>query len=188
MLNEEFGLRSGGILNHVAAFEIPGGRKLVFHTDGGMNIAPNLEEKRQILWNTITALHRLGIEQPKVAVLAANEQVNPKMPATVDAKALVEMADEFPSCIIEGPVAMDVAVSADAAAHKGIASRIAGDADIFLVPTIEAGNLLGKSLVYYAGAKIAGVVLGATHPIVMVSRADDAQAKLHSIALASLLV
>jgi phosphate butyryltransferase len=184
------GLRSGTILSHFAAFEIPGEKKLVFHTDGGMNIAPTLQEKRDILLSAVRALHRMGIEKPKVAVLAANEQVTPKMPATVDAKALMKMgaAGQLPPCVIEGPVAMDVAASAEAARHKGITSTIAGDVDLFLVPNIEAGNMVGKTLVYYAKAKVAGVILGATHPIVMVSRSDTAEAKLNSLALASLMI
>ncbi len=185
-LNEEVGLRSGRILCHFAAFEIPGEKKLAYHVDGGMNIAPNLEQKKQIILLAIEALKSMGIENPNVAVLTANEQVNPKMPATVDAKALVDMAaaGEFPPCVMEGPIAMDVAASAEAAKHKGINSKIAGNVDIFVVPTIEAGNMIGKTLVYYAKAKIAGVIIGATNPIVMTSRADTAEAKLASIALA----
>lgn len=189
VLNPESGLRSGRILTHFAAFEIPGEKKLAFHVDGGMNIAPALQEKKEILISAIEALQAMGVEKPNVAVLAANEQVSPKMPVTMDAKALVEMSEAglLPPCVIEGPIAMDVAASAEAARHKGIESKIAGDVDIFLVPTIEAGNLVGKALVNYAKAKIAGLVLGATHPIVMVSRADTAEAKLNSIALACLV-
>jgi len=187
-LNAESGLRTGNILSHFAAFEIPGEKKLVFHVDGGMNIAPNLQEKKEILISAIEVLRVMGINTPKVAVLTANEQVNPKMPATIDAKALADMgtAGLLPPCIIEGPIAMDVAASAEAAKHKGIESEIAGDVDIFLVPTIEAGNMVGKTLVHYAKAKIAGMILGATNPIVMVSRADTAESKLNSIALACL--
>ncbi|MDF2571554.1 MAG: phosphotransacetylase [Sporomusa sp.] len=187
-LNPENGLRSGRILSHFAAFEIPGEKKLAYHVDGGMNIAPSLEQKKEILISAIETLKIMGINQPKVAVLASNEQVNPKMPATVDAKALVDMAaaGELPSCIIEGPIAMDVAASAEAAKHKGIESKIAGDVDIFLVPTIEAGNMVGKTLVNYAKAKIAGMIIGAKRPIIMVSRSDSAEAKLYSIAMACL--
>jgi phosphate butyryltransferase len=189
-LHADSGLRSGRLLSHVMAFEIPGEPKLVFHTDGGINVAPALEEKKQILANAIEALHSLGVAQPCVAVLTANEQVNPKIPATMDAAALVlaAKAGELPDCLIEGPIALDVAVSPEAARHKGIRSEISGKADIFLVPNIESGNLLGKSLVYYAKAKIAGLVLGATHPIVMTSRSDTAEAKVNSIALACCLV
>lgn len=187
-LDAKAGLRTGRVLSHFAAFEIPGQQKLSFHTDGGMNISPSLQEKKEILINAIEALAVMGIRTPKVAVLAANELVNAKMPATVDAKKLADMADQglLPPCILEGPIAMDVAASAEAARHKGIESKIAGDVDIFLVPTIEAGNMVGKTLVYYANAKIAGMILGAANPIVMVSRADTAESKLHSIALASL--
>lgn len=189
-LHAESGLRSGRLLSHVMAFEIPGEPKLVFHTDGGINVAPTLEEKKQILANAVEALHSLGVARPCVAVLAANEQVNPRIPATVDAAALVQAAEagELPDCIIEGPIALDVAVSPEAARHKGIRSEISGKADIFLVPNIESGNVLGKSLVYYAKSKIAGLVLGATHPIVMTSRSDTAEAKVNSIALACCLV
>lgn len=188
VLNPDHGLRTGRILSHFAAFEIPGQKKLAFHTDGGMNVAPTLEEKKEILVNALEALEKLGITKPNVAVLTANEQVNPKIPVTMDAKALSEMGEAglLPSCVIEGPIAMDVAASAEAAKHKGIKSKIAGDVDLFLVPTIEAGNMVGKTLVNYAKAKIAGVILGATHPVVMVSRADTPEAKVHSIALACL--
>lgn len=188
-LNPGCGLRSGGILSHFAAFEIPGEKKIAFHTDGGMIVSPNLDEKRGILVNSLEALRRLGIETPHVAVLAANEQVNPGIPATADAQALVDLWRQgaFSPCVIEGPMAMDVAASAAAAAHKGIRSGIAGNIDLFLLPNIEAGNLVGKTLVCYAGAKMAGVILGATHPIVLVSRSDNAEAKVNSIALACLL-
>ena len=182
------GLRTGRLLSHLAVFEIPGEEKLVFHTDGGINIAPNLEEKKDILVNAMLALKAIGIANPYVALLTANEMVNPKMPATVDAKALVEMSrqGELPPGVVEGPIALDVAVSPQAAKHKGITSRISGKVDLFLVPNIETGNALGKSLIYYAKAKMAGLVLGATHPIVMTSRAETAEGKLHSIALACL--
>ncbi len=188
-LDPSRGLRSGRILSHIAAFEIPSSRKLVFHSDGGMNIAPTLDEKEQILRNAIEAVRGLGIDMPKIAILAANEKPTPKMPATMDAQALVERwkAGNFPPCIVEGPIAMDVAASREAAGHKGIHSVIAGDVDIFIVPNIEAGNMIGKTLVYYAGAKIAGIVAGALKPIVMVSRSDNAKAKIDSIALACLV-
>ena len=186
VLHPECGLRTGRLLCHLAAFEVPGDRKLVFHTDGGMNIAPNLAEKKDILASALLALADLGIPCPKVAVLTANEVVSPKMPATVDAQALTEMnrRGEIGPAIVEGPIAMDVALSREAAAHKGIRSEVTGDVDLFMVPGIEAGNLLGKALIYCAHAKSAGVILGATHPVVMVSRSDSAAAKLHSIALA----
>ncbi|HWR29340.1 MAG TPA: phosphate acyltransferase [Negativicutes bacterium] len=186
VLHPECGLRTGRLLCHLAAFEVPGDEKLVFHTDGGMNIAPTLLEKKDILVSALLALEALGIKLPKVAILTANEVVNPKMPATVDALALVEMNRQgvFGPALLEGPISMDVALSREAAEHKGIKSEISGQVDLFVVPSIEAGNLLGKALIYCAKAKSAGVILGATHPVVMVSRADSADAKLNSIALA----
>lgn len=190
VLNAEVGLRTGRLLSHLAAFEAPGEKKLIFHTDGGMNIAPDLQEKKDILLNSLLALAALGIGKAKVAILAANEVVNPKMPATVDARGLMEMqaAGELPpDCILEGPIAMDVALNLEAAKHKGIASAVAGEVDLFLLPSIEAGNILAKALIYYAKFKFAGVILGATHPIVMGSRADSGATKLNSIALACCL-
>ncbi len=189
VLHPECGLRTDRLLCHLAAFEVPGDKKLVFHTDGGMNVAPTLAEKKDIVRSSLRALADLGIDCPKVAVLAANEVVSPKMPATVNAQALMEMnrRGELGPAIVEGPMAMDVALSREAAAHKGIKSRIAGDVDLFVVPGIEAGNILGKALIHCAGAQSAGVILGATRPVVMVSRADSAAAKLNSIALACCL-
>lgn len=186
VLDPAVGLRTGRLLSHFAAFEVPGEAKLIFHSDGGMNIAPTLAEKKDILINAMLTLHSLGIEKPNVALLTANEQVSPKMPSTVDAKALADMAEagQLPEGVVEGPIALDVAVSPEAAKHKGIASRITGQADLFLMPNIETGNALGKSLVYYAKGKMAGIVLGATHPIVLTSRSDTPEGKLYSIALA----
>jgi Phosphotransacetylase len=190
VLNDEAGLKTGRLLSHLAVFEIPGEKKLAFHTDGGMNIAPSLKDKKDILVNALGALKALGIDAPNVAILAANEMVNSKMPATVDAQALVKLNAEehLTAGIVEGPIAMDVAASKQAACHKGIASRIAGEVDLFVVPNIEAGNLVGKTLVYYAKAETAGIVVGATHPIVMTSRSDTAEAKLNAIALACMIV
>ena len=188
VLNAEIGLRTGRLLSHLAAFEVPGESRLIFHSDGGMNIAPSLAEKKDILVNALLMLQSLGIDQPNVAVLTANEQINPKMPATTDAKALTDMslAGELPAGIVEGPIALDVAISPEAAKHKGIVSRISGQVDLFLMPNIETGNSMGKSLLYYAKAKMAGVVLGATNPIVLTSRSETPEGKLYSIALACL--
>lgn len=191
VVNKEVGLRTGRLLSHLSVYEVPGGKKLIFLTDSGMNVAPNQEEKKDILVNAIMAASVLAIERPKVAVLAASEIVNPKIQATVDAKALADMyryrQGEFPPAIVEGPIAMDVALNAEHAKHKGLTSEVAGDVDIFMIPNIEAGNILSKALIHYANFKNAGVVIGATHPVVMVSRADSAEAKLYSIALACLL-
>lgn len=180
--------RPGAILSHMAAFEVPGQDRLLFFTDGGMVIAPDLEMKRRILSNALEALRTMGITSPRVAVLTANELVNPKMPATVDAAALTELADggAFGDCLVEGPVSMDVALDCEAAERKGLQSKICGRADLFLLPNIEAGNILAKALVHFAGARMAGVVLGASYPIVLTSRAESARGKLDSIALACL--
>jgi phosphate butyryltransferase len=189
VLDPIHGLRTDKLLSHLAAFDIPGQKKVIFHTDGGMNIAPSLQEKKDIVINAIKALETLGIKNPKVAILAANEKVSSSMPSTVDAQALVKLREEgiIPSGILEGPISMDVAVSPESAKHKGIESVISGDVDLFVVPNIEAGNLQGKTWLYYTGAKMAGVILGASQPIVMTSRSESAEGKLVSISLASLL-
>lgn len=188
VLHSQEGLRTGRLLSHLACLEVPGQEKLLFVSDGGMNISPTLAEKKDILINSLLALHNAGIKCPNVAVLTANEMVNPKMTATVDAQALVELntAGELPLCIIEGPIAMDVAVSPEAGKHKGIASKIAGQADLFLVPNIETGNVASKILIHFAKAQMAGIVLGATNPIVMTSRAETPEGKMYSMALACL--
>jgi phosphate butyryltransferase len=188
ILNAEVGLRTGRVLSHLTCYEVPGADKLMFFTDGGINISPTLEEKKDILDNSIEVMKTMGISSPKIAVLTANEQVSPKMPATVDAKALADMYAEDTSFtgIVEGPVSMDVALSAEAAKHKGISSRIAGDVDLFLFPSIEAANITSKSLIHFAGFRIAWFILGATNPVLMVSRSYSAEAKLHSIALGCL--
>ena len=188
-LHPERGLRTGRLLSHLAALETPGKDKLEFLTDGGMNIAPGLEEKKRILENSLEAMAHMGISCPKVAVMCANEQVSPKMQATVDAQGLVEawQAGAFTDCIVEGPIAMDVAVNPEAARHKGIRSQVTGQVDLFLMPNIDAGNMVAKTMIQYGKAKIAGVILGASHPMVMVSRSDDAEAKLNAIAMAALL-
>ncbi len=188
VLNPAVGLRTGRLLSHLAVFELPGEPKLAFYTDGGMNIAPTLAEKKDILVNAMLTLAALGIKKPNVAVLTANEQVSPRMPATVDARALSELAaaGQLPPGTVEGPIAYDVAINPEAAKHKGLSSRISGKVDLFLMPNIETGNALGKALQYYGKAKMAGIVLGATHPIVLTSRAETAEGKLYSIALACL--
>ena len=188
-LDANRGLRTGRLLSHLVALEIPGEKKLAFYTDGGMNIEPGFEEKKLILENALGALAQMGVETPKVAILCANEQVNPKMQATVDAKALVDAweAGTFGDCIVEGPIAMDVALSPQAAHHKGIKSRISGDVDLYLMPNIESGNMTTKAILHYTRTKFAGVILGAARPIVMVSRSDTAEAKLNAIAMAALM-
>jgi phosphate butyryltransferase len=186
VLNKEFGLRTGHVLSHVAAFEIPDYNRLIFVTDAAMNIAPDLNQKVQIVKNAVNVARSLGIECPKVAPLAAVEVVNPDMQATLDAAVLTQMnaRGQIQNCQIDGPLALDNAVSAFAAEHKGIVSEVAGQADILLVPTIEVGNVLYKSLIYFANAKVGAVIAGAKAPIVLTSRADSAESKLYSLAVA----
>lgn len=186
VLNKEFGLRTGNALSHVAVFEIPGYERLTVLTDAGMNIAPDLEQKVQIINNAVGVAHGIGIENPKVAPLAAVEVVNPAMQATIDAAVLTQMnrRGQIKGCVVDGPLALDNAVSLEAAEHKGIHSEAAGKADILLVPNIETGNSLYKSLIYFAGAKVGAVIAGAKAPVVLTSRADSAESKLYSLALA----
>jgi phosphate butyryltransferase len=186
VLNKEYGLRTGSVLSHVAVFEVPHYDRYIIVTDAAMNIAPDLEQKAQIIANAVSVAKSIGIEKPKVAPLAAVEVVNPAMSATIDAAALSMMNDrgQIKGCIVDGPLALDNAVSPAAAEHKGIVSEVAGNADILLVPDIEAGNILYKSLVYFANAKVGAVIAGAKAPIVLTSRADSAESKLYSLALA----
>lgn len=189
VLDKEIGLRTGNLLSHVAILEAVGYDRLILMTDGGMNIAPDLQQKAQIVQNAVEVACSLGFENPKVAPIAALELVNPDMPATVDAALLAKMAErgQIRNCIIDGPLALDNAISKEAAKHKGIVSAVAGDADILLVPYIEVGNVLYKSMVYFAGAQAAGVIAGARAPIVLTSRADSHQTKVNSIAAAVLM-
>lgn len=189
VLDEKIGLRTGNVLSHVAVFDVPGYDRLFYVTDAAMNIAPNLEQKKQIIENAVQVANALGNNNPKVAVLAAVEKVNPKMQATLDAAELIKMneAGEIKGCTLGGPFALDNAVSVEASRHKGIAHPVAGQADILMVPVIEAGNMLYKSLVFFARAKNAGIIVGAKAPVVLTSRADSDEAKLNSIAIGVLM-
>lgn len=186
VLNKDYGLRVGKILSHVAAFQIPGYDRLIFVTDAAVNIAPDLNQKIEIITNAVGIARDLGIELPKVAVISAVETVNPNMVATVDAAILAQMnrRGQIINCIVDGPLGLDNAISKHAADRKGIKSEVAGVADIIMVPTIEVGNVLYKSLVYFSKAKVGGLIAGAKAPIVLTSRADDAQSKLYSLVLA----
>ncbi|SEB13073.1 phosphate butyryltransferase [Thalassobacillus cyri] len=188
VLHKEYGLRTGNVLSHTALFEIPNQDRLIFLTDAAMNIAPSLEEKGQIIENAVSVARSLGVELPKVAVLAAVEVVNPAMPATMDAAMLTQMnrRGQLKDCQVDGPLAFDNAVSKTAAEQKGINSPVAGEADILVVPAIEVANALYKSFMYFAEAKVAGIISGAAAPIVLTSRADSAESKIYSLALALL--
>lgn len=188
VLNREYGLRTGKVLSHVAAFEVTGYNRLLFVTDAAMNVAPDLETKAQIIRNAVATAQACGVARPIVAPLAAIETINPAMVPTTDAAALVMMnkRGQINDCVIDGPLALDNAVSIEAAAQKGLTGETAGKADILLVPNIEAGNILYKSLMYFANAKVGAIIQGATAPIVLTSRADTAESKLYSLALAIL--
>ena len=190
VLNKEWGLRTDSLLSHVMIYEVDFYHKLLVTTDGGMNIAPNYEQKVKILKNAIKATEPLGLETIKVCALAAKEKVNPKMQATVDAKELEDACKngEFgENVIVEGPLAFDLAVSKEACEVKGFKTEVGGDVDIILMPTIEVGNGIGKAFTYAAGAKSAGIIMGAKAPIVLVSRADTHESKLYSIAYGAIV-
>lgn len=187
VLDKGNGLLSGSLLSHIAFFESPYYHKLLCITDAALNIAPDLQEKAGIINNAVYALHRLGVTLPKVGILAAVETVNPKMEATTHAAMLVAMQkrNQIRGCLIDGPLALDNAISADAAHHKGIISDVAGDADILLAPDITAGNILYKSLIFLGGAVTAAMIVGASVPVVLTSRSDSDKSKFLSIALAA---
>jgi phosphate butyryltransferase len=189
VLDKEIGLRGENVISHVAVFEVPTYHKILLVTDAAMVVAPDLMQKKEIIKNAVELALSLDIENPKVAVLAAKEKVNPKMEATVHAKELSDMNKngEIKNCIVDGPFALDNAVSKESARIKGIDSIVAGDADILLAPDIEAGNVLYKALAFLANAKNAGLIVGTKAPIVLTSRADSDEAKLNSIALAALM-
>ncbi|MEQ1800875.1 MAG: bifunctional enoyl-CoA hydratase/phosphate acetyltransferase [Gammaproteobacteria bacterium] len=189
VLARETGLRTSRRLSHVFIMDIPTYHKVLMVTDGGINIAPGLEDKADICRNAIDLAISLGVEQPKVAVLAAVETVSSKMPATIDAAALCKMAErgQITGGIIDGPLAFDNAISLEAARMKGIESRVAGDPDILLAPDLEAGNMLAKQLSFLARADSAGLVLGARVPIILTSRADNVRSRIASCAIAMLV-
>jgi phosphate butyryltransferase len=188
VLDRDNGLNWGRIISHVGVFHFPGADRFVLVTDAALTIAPNLHQKAEIVQNAVDLAHKLGMECPVVAILCAIEVVNPAMPATVDAACLAKMADrgEITGCRVEGPLALDNAVSVEAARHKGITSDLAGRADILMAPDIEAANILYKALIFYAKAEEAGIVMGAKSPIVLVSRSDSVANKLNSLALGAL--
>jgi phosphate butyryltransferase len=189
ILNKEYGVMNEGLLSHVAFFESPYYHKILCITDAAMNISPDFNEKTGIINNAVKVYHQLGIALPKVGILAAVETVNPKMEATVHASMLVAMQKrkQIEGCLIDGPLALDNAISSEAAHHKGILSDVAGDADILLVPDLNAGNILYKSLIFLGGSLTAAMVVGARVPVVLTSRADSEKSKFLSIALAAAL-
>jgi len=189
LLDKDYGLRGDNILSLVTLIYLQEEKRFVILTDGGMNIAPDLEDKIDLINNAVQMANAVGIEKPKTAVLAAVEAVNPAMEATLEAAALSKMSDrgQLGDVIVDGPLAFDNAISKEAAEHKGIKSPVAGDADILLVPDIEAGNVLYKSLVFYGKQPSASVIVGAKVPLVITSRADSSETKLNSIALGKVM-
>ena len=185
VVDKEQGIRQGGLMSHVAVLESPNYHKLMFITDGGMVTGPGLEQKKAILENCVRFVHQLGYDMPKAAALAAVEVVNEKMPETVDAGNLARMNEEgeIGGCVVEGPLSFDLAISEESTRIKGIKSRVAGDVDIFIAPEMATGNILAKSLIYLGDAKMAGCVLGAKVPIILVSRGASAEEKMLSILL-----
>ncbi len=185
ILDKDVGLRTSRTLSHSAILETPSYHKLIQFTDGGMNIKPDLKTKIDIIKNACDFAKSFGITKPKIAILAAVEVVNPEMQETLDAAIIKQMAErgQLPDMFVDGPLALDLAVSREACKIKRIESEVGGDADILIVPDIASGNISAKALIYLAESKAAGIILGAKAPVVMLSRADDAETKLNSIAL-----
>ncbi|MBN1949443.1 MAG: hypothetical protein JW784_06835 [Candidatus Cloacimonetes bacterium] len=183
ILNKERGLQTTGMLSDVFVFETPD--RLTLMTDGGIVMYPTVEEKIFLINNTVKVAHALGNPEPRVALIAAVEIINLKMPATVDAAIITQMnrRGQIPGCIVDGPLALDNAISLESARIKGIESHVAGFADVLIMPSIETGNTFGKALTYYAHLQVGHVVMGAQAPILITSRSDDSQTKLNSIAL-----
>jgi phosphate acetyltransferase len=188
-MKADTGLRTSKRISHVFIMDTPAYARTLLITDAAININPELEDKIHIVQNAIDLAHALGIPEPKVALLSAVETVNPKIKSTLDAAALCKMADrgQITGGILDGPLAFDTAVSAKAAEIKGLVSPVAGNADILVVPDLESGNMLAKQLEYLGGAQLAGIVLGARVPAILTSRADSAETRLTSCAVAVLL-
>lgn len=188
-LDREMGLRVGRLFTHIAVFELPGFDRLLFVTDSGVVVAPTMEQKVEIVQNAIMVAQRLGITEPKVAILAATEMVNPKIPTTMDAANLAKMADrgQIQGGLVDGPLALDNAISPESVAIKNIKGPVAGYADILVAPDVEAGNMLAKAMTYFAKGKMAGVVVGGKSPLIVASRSDPHETKLVSIGLGVIL-
>lgn len=189
VLDRENGLKKSPLLSHIAFFESPFYHKIFAITDAAMNIAPTLEEKVGLIANATEVFWKLGCAVPKVAMVCPVETVNPKIESTVHASMITIMGKrgQIKGCLIDGPLALDNAVSTEAATHKGIESEVAGDADLLVVHDLDAGNILYKSLIFLGGSKTAAVITGASVPVILTSRADSEESKLYSIALANLL-
>lgn len=189
VLNKEIGLRTGKLMSHVAVFDLEKMDRLLFLTDAAFNTYPDLKAKKDMIGNAVQVAKACGIETPKVGVIAPVEVVNPDMQATVDAALLAKMSDrgQIKGCIVDGPFALDNAVSEEAAYHKGITSPVAGKADILLLPSIDVANVMYKTLTYMSNSKNGGVLVGTSAPVILTSRADSFHTKVNSIILAALI-
>jgi len=189
VLDKEHGIRGKGLLSHVAVFDVPGYDKLLTITDAAMNIAPDFDQKVEILRNALGVVRALGIPRPKTTYVCAKEKAYEKMPCTMEAARMGELAEagQLGELIYDGPLAMDLAVSPVAKKIKKVQSEVAGDADLLLLPDIEAANILYKALIFLAGGELGAVIMGATHPVILTSRADSAESKLCSIVLAGVV-
>ncbi|SHJ22110.1 phosphate butyryltransferase [Clostridium amylolyticum] len=189
VLNKEVGLRTGKLMSHVAVFEIKGIDRLIFLTDAAFNTYPDLKAKVDIVNNSVQVAHAVGIEIPKVAPICAVEVVNPDMPSTVDASILSKMSErgQIKGCIVDGPLALDNALSEEAAKHKNVTGPVAGKADIMVLPNIESANVMYKTLTYTSPTRNGGILVGTSAPVILTSRADSFETKVNSIALAALV-
>lgn len=187
LLSDKAGFRTGSLISHLGFVQIPNYHKLMGITDVALNIYPDLNQKQAILENAVATMSRMGFDTPNVAVLAASEDINPKIPETVDAAELkrLNQAGSLSGCVVEGPVSYDLAISKEAAAIKGIASKVCGEADLLVLPNLAAGNILYKALRYSAGARTAGMVIGGKVPIVLTSRAAEVDGKFLPLVLAA---
>lgn len=189
VLNREVGIRGRGLLTHVGIFELPGMGRLIYLSDSGVVVYPDVYQKLEIIKNAVAVARLFGLAEPKVAILAASDTVHPKIPASIDALALSKMADQgwVEGALVDGPLGLELAISPRAAAVEESDSPIAGMADILIVPNVEAGNIVAKGLLYFAHARMAGLVVGARVPVVISSRADSAETRYLSLAMAALL-
>jgi phosphate butyryltransferase len=189
VLNREIGLRTGRLLSHVGVFEVPGYDRFIFITDGGVNISPTVDQKLEIIYNAVEVAHRLGLKEPRVALLAASELLSPHIPASLDALALTKMAEQgwVEGALVDGPLALDTAVSPKAAEIAQAKGPVAGHADILVVPDVDTGNMVAKVITFFVRGRMAGVVVGARVPLVISSRADLHEVKLVSMALGVVL-
>ncbi len=188
-LNRHIGIRGSDLLSHVGIFELPGMDRLIYLSDSGVVVYPTVYQKLEIINNVVEVAHLFGVPQPKVAILAASETVHPKIQASIDALALSKMAEQgwVEGAMVDGPLGLDLAISPRAAELEESSSPIAGEADVLIVPNVEAGNIVAKGLLYFARARMAGLVVGAKVPIIISSRADSAETRYLSLAMAVIL-